>query len=240
LEGRKTAIRQKARDTKKEATEMMATYLGGEEEALEGFEFLSMAEASELSHWEIVETMAEMIDQSDAHRLATWAVGVQREHVEAVRRASLALAAEQIRASVGASRMFSLAPRDLEFSEAYIDGDETAHWQSAAGHSPSTGARASGSSIIVVPPGRRLPRHTDSAEETIVVVAGAAAVATGGEPAVLPAGGVAVVAEDVPHEVRNAGDEELTFVAVYAAPDVVTRYEQPVQPDGKRERHTVS
>lgn len=32
----------------------------------------------------------------------------------------------------------------------------------------------------------------------------------------------------------------LRFVAVYASPDVVTRYEQVVQPDGTRERHTVS
>src|SRR4051794_5368141 len=45
LEGRKTAIREKARETKSEATEMMKTYLEGEEEALDGFEFLSMAEA---------------------------------------------------------------------------------------------------------------------------------------------------------------------------------------------------
>ena len=54
LEGRKTAIREKARETKGEATEMMKTYLGGEEEALDGFEFLGMAEAGELCHWEIV------------------------------------------------------------------------------------------------------------------------------------------------------------------------------------------
>jgi hypothetical protein len=49
------------------------------------------------------------------------------------------------------------------------------------------------------------------------------------------------VHENVPHEVRNASvDEPLTFVAVYAAPDVVTRYDREVQPDGSRERHTVS
>src|SRR4051812_35227141 len=42
LEGRKTAIREKAQETKGEATEMMQTYLGGEEEALDGFEFLTM------------------------------------------------------------------------------------------------------------------------------------------------------------------------------------------------------
>jgi len=133
-----------------------------------------------------------------------------------------------------------LAPDDLDFSEAYIEGDRTARWRSAAGHSPSTGAQASGSSLIVVEPSCRLPRHTDSAEETIVVVAGVAEVAVGGERAELPAGGVALVPEGVPHEVRNAGDERLTFVAVYAAPDVVTRYEREVQPDGSHERHTVS
>jgi hypothetical protein len=97
LEGKKTAIRDKARETKSEAAEMMSTYLGGEEEALDGFEFLSMAEAGELCHWEIVETMAETVDKSEIRGLAGWAVGVQREHVEAVRRAALALAAEEIR-----------------------------------------------------------------------------------------------------------------------------------------------
>ena len=101
LEGKKTAIRDKARDTKREATEMMRTYLGGEEEALDGFEFLSMAEAGELCHWEIVETMAKTVDAGDVHRLATWAVEIQREHVEGVRRASLALAEEEIRESIG-------------------------------------------------------------------------------------------------------------------------------------------
>jgi hypothetical protein len=102
LEGKKTAIREKARETKSEASEMMQTYLGGEEEALDGFEFLSMAEAGELCHWEIVETMSSTIGASDVNDLATWAVGVQREHVETVRRSSLALAAEEIRESAQA------------------------------------------------------------------------------------------------------------------------------------------
>src|SRR6478735_10163234 len=89
LEGRKTAIREKARETKSEAVEMMKTYLEGEEEALDGFEFLSMAEAGELCHWEIVQTMAATIGAGDVQQLAVWAVGVQREHVDTVRRASL-------------------------------------------------------------------------------------------------------------------------------------------------------
>jgi hypothetical protein len=96
LDGKKTAIREMARETKGEATEMMETYLAGEDEALDGFEFLAMAEAGELCHWEIVERMSETVDDDDVRALAGWAVGVQREHVEAVRRASLTLAAKEV------------------------------------------------------------------------------------------------------------------------------------------------
>lgn len=98
LEGRKTAIRELARETKSEATDMMKTYLGDEEEALDGFEFLAMAEAGELCHWEIVQTMARESGDADVQKLADWAVGVQREHVEKVRDASLALAKEEVAA----------------------------------------------------------------------------------------------------------------------------------------------
>jgi hypothetical protein len=94
-EGRKTAIREKASDTKSEGADMMKIYLGGEEEALDGFEFLSMAEAGELCHWEIVARMAELTGESDVRELAGWAVEVQRRHVKTVREASLSLAAEE-------------------------------------------------------------------------------------------------------------------------------------------------
>jgi len=96
LEGKKTAIRDLARETKGEATEMMETYLEGEEEALDGFEFLSMAVAGELCHWEIVEKMAETLGADEVLALAVWAVPVQREHVDLVRKASLRLAAKEV------------------------------------------------------------------------------------------------------------------------------------------------
>ena len=95
LDGRKTAIREKARETKSEATEMMQTYLGDEEEALDGFEFLSMAEAGELCHWEIVERISSAIQHQKASELARWAVTVQREHINAVRQAYLELAGHE-------------------------------------------------------------------------------------------------------------------------------------------------
>lgn len=121
-------------------------------------------------------------------------------------------------------------------SSAWIEGDESARWRSTAGHGPDHGAQASGSSLLEVDPGCRLPRHTDSAEETIVVVSGRARVTVGGDAVDVGAGGVALVPRDVPHEVANAGAEPLRFAAVYAGTDVVTTYEQDVQPDGERER----
>jgi hypothetical protein len=95
LDGRKTAIREKGAETKGEAKEMMETYLAGEEEALDGFEFLTMAEAAELGHWEIVQKMAQTTGERSVAELADWAVDVQRAHVEAVRESCLTLAVSE-------------------------------------------------------------------------------------------------------------------------------------------------
>ena len=132
------------------------------------------------------------------------------------------------------------APDELDFSDAWIEGDETARWRSAAALGPGTGAADSGSSVLEVEAGCRLARHTDSAEETIVVLEGQAEVQLGEETSQVPAGGVALVPAREPHEVRNAGEEILRFAAVYADADVVTTYEQPVQPSGDRERSPVA
>jgi hypothetical protein len=96
LDGRKTAIREKAAETKAEAKEMMKTYLAGEDEALDGFEFLTMAEAGELGHWEIVQKMGETLGDAQVSKLADWAVAVQRKHFDGVRESSLELAAAEV------------------------------------------------------------------------------------------------------------------------------------------------
>lgn len=132
-----------------------------------------------------------------------------------------------------------MVPAEIELQDAWIEGDDQVRWRSASGHGPDSGAAASGSSLLEVPPGCRLPRHIDTAEETIVVTSGVAEVLVGEERERVPAGGVALVPAEQPHEVRNAGEDVLRFVAVYASTDVVTRYDAPVQPDGSRERHTV-
>ena len=118
-----------------------------------------------------------------------------------------------------------------ELSDSWIEGDDGARWRSAAGEV----GEGSGTSLLEVPHGCRLPRHTDSAEETIVVVDGVASLTVGDAEGEVPAGGVALVPECVPHEVRNAGEGPLRFVALYADTDVVTTYEQAIQPSGERE-----
>jgi quercetin dioxygenase-like cupin family protein len=126
-----------------------------------------------------------------------------------------------------------------DLSDSWVDGRPDLRWRSTLGTTPDGGAMASSSSLPEVDPGCALARHTDSAEETVAVVSGVADVEVGGERERLPAGSVALIPADVPHQVANAGDTPLRFVALYAATSVVTRYEQPVKPEGERARRTV-
>jgi len=96
LDGRKTAIREMAAETKAEAKKMMTTYLAEETDALDGFEFLTMAEAGELGHWEIVKTMADTLGEAEVSSLADWAVTVQAKHFETARQSSLKLATIEV------------------------------------------------------------------------------------------------------------------------------------------------
>jgi quercetin dioxygenase-like cupin family protein len=132
----------------------------------------------------------------------------------------------------------NLRPADM--SEAWVEGDESARWRSATGVGPSQGAQSSGSSVLEIEPGCRLPWHTDSVEETIGVVSGTASVTVGEQELKLDSGGLALVPAHAPHEVRNDGEEPLRFVAFYAGTDVVTRYRSEIQPDGSKERRPVS
>jgi hypothetical protein len=94
-DGKKTAILEKARETKQEATEMMQTYLGQEADGLDGFEFLTMAEAGEVGHWEILGTMNERAGNAELRAVIEWATPIQQRHLEDARSGSLRLAAEE-------------------------------------------------------------------------------------------------------------------------------------------------
>ncbi|HEV7614907.1 MAG TPA: hypothetical protein VGO36_01605 [Solirubrobacterales bacterium] len=94
-DGKKTAILEKAQETKNEATEMMRTYLGEDSDELDGFEFLTMAEAGEVGHWAILGKLNEKAGEDAVQELVDWALPIQEQHLATVRDSSLELAAEE-------------------------------------------------------------------------------------------------------------------------------------------------
>jgi hypothetical protein len=95
FDGKKTAILEEAREVKQKATEMMSDYLDKAADALDGFEFLTMAEAGEVGHWEILKTLNERARNSELDKLCEWAIPIQQRHFEDVRAGSLKLAGEE-------------------------------------------------------------------------------------------------------------------------------------------------
>jgi hypothetical protein len=93
-DGVKTAIAEKARETRGEVNGFMKTYLE-DAEALDGLEFLSMAEAGELAHWEILAKLNEKADDAEIATIVKFALPLQQAHVDAVREQSLRLAGDQ-------------------------------------------------------------------------------------------------------------------------------------------------
>lgn len=91
-DGKKTAILEKARETKQEGAEMMSTYLGDDADGLDGLEFMIMAEAGEVGHWEILGKIGEVESDQQVTDLVGWALPIQERHLSDVRSCSLRLA----------------------------------------------------------------------------------------------------------------------------------------------------
>ena len=94
-DGKKTAILDKAQETKAEATEMMQTYLGDDADDLDGFEFLTMAEAGEVGHWAVLGKLNEKAGEDEVRELVDWALPIQERHFETVKDCSLTLAGSE-------------------------------------------------------------------------------------------------------------------------------------------------
>ena len=95
FKGKKTAIVEEAREVKQEATEMREAYLADEEDPLDGFEFLTMAEAGEVGHWSIVAKLNEKAGNAELRKLTDWALPIQQRHLQEVLDGSLKLAADE-------------------------------------------------------------------------------------------------------------------------------------------------
>ena len=74
---------------------MMSTYLDKDADALDGFEFLTMAEAAEVGHWSVLQTMTESAGNPQVRELVEWALPIQERHFRDVLAGSRKLAAEE-------------------------------------------------------------------------------------------------------------------------------------------------
>ena len=94
-DGKKTAILEKAQETKGEAAEMMETYLGDDADGLDGFEFMTMAEAGEVGHWAVLAKLNEQADEEPISELTRWALPIQERHFSDTKECALQLAGEK-------------------------------------------------------------------------------------------------------------------------------------------------
>lgn len=95
FDGKKTAIQEEARATKSKAAEMRSTYLDQEADGLDGFEFLTMAEAGEMGHWAVLGQLAKQSRDTDVQRLVAWALPIQERHFNEAQAGSLTLARKE-------------------------------------------------------------------------------------------------------------------------------------------------
>jgi hypothetical protein len=94
-DGKKTAILEKAGETKSEAKDMMSTYLGNDADGLDGFEFMTMAEAGEVGHWAVLGKLNERAGERGIAELVDWALPIQERHFEDAKSCALKLAAAE-------------------------------------------------------------------------------------------------------------------------------------------------
>jgi len=95
FEGKKTAILEEARETKSKASEMLSTYIDQDSDALDGFEFLTMAEAGEVGHWSILDTLNQRARDAAIGEYVEWGLPIQQRHFQEVQQASAQLASEK-------------------------------------------------------------------------------------------------------------------------------------------------
>jgi hypothetical protein len=89
FEGKKSAILGEARQVKKKGAEMMTTYLDADSDSLDGLEFLTMAEAGEVGHWEILARFNKRARHPGVKDLTAWGLPIQKRHLTDVRASSL-------------------------------------------------------------------------------------------------------------------------------------------------------
>jgi hypothetical protein len=95
LNGKKSKILAEARTVKTKGATMMKTYLERGSDDLDGFEFLTMAEAGEVGHWSVLEELNKQARHPGVRKLVGTHLPIQKRHLKEVMAASLQLAAKE-------------------------------------------------------------------------------------------------------------------------------------------------
>jgi rubrerythrin len=95
FEGKKSKILTEARSVKKKGGEMLQTYLDKESDLLDGLEFMTMAEAGEVGHWQVLEQMNKKAKHPGIRQLTKEQLAIQKRHLREVMLAATTVAAQE-------------------------------------------------------------------------------------------------------------------------------------------------
>jgi quercetin dioxygenase-like cupin family protein len=130
--------------------------------------------------------------------------------------------------------MVAVQIEDRELMEISSETDETRRIRVDFPISSVAGAASTSVVYFELEPGEHTGMHTDSAEEIVLVLSGRAEAIVGDERGELSAGGLGLVPALVPHDVRNIGDETVRVVGFFSSGIVVSVFDDPLMPAGRR------
>ena len=125
-----------------------------------------------------------------------------------------------------------LAERDLV--DISSETDETRRIRVDFPISSIAGAASTSVVYFELEPGEHTGMHTDSAEEVVLILSGRVEAIVGDERGEFSAGGIGLVPALVPHDVCNIGEETVRVVGFFSSGVVVSVFDDPLMPAGRR------
>ncbi|HZO48825.1 MAG TPA: cupin domain-containing protein [Gaiellaceae bacterium] len=130
--------------------------------------------------------------------------------------------------------MIAVQLADRELVQISSETDESRRIRVDFPISSVAGAASTAVVYFELEPGEHTGMHTDSAEEIILILSGTVEATVGDERGELTAGGLGLVPALVPHDVRNVGDETVRVVGFFSSGIVVSVFDDPLMPAGRR------
>jgi quercetin dioxygenase-like cupin family protein len=129
--------------------------------------------------------------------------------------------------------MLTAKTSELELLQGWFDSDpEHTRVRVAFPLNKWAGSADSAAVYFEIEPGNRLAEHIDSAEEILYLVAGDAEARVADERRRLSSGELAVIPAMVPHAVVNVGSETVKIVGFFSQSEVISTFNESVQPFG--------